>query len=276
MYNKLIDALKTEPAAYETTGIAFWDDEHVSKSMLQAHLSPLADGASRKHAFMEASVNWIATLPLPGQALLDLGCGPGLYAQLFAEKGFCVTGIDFSKRSIEYAKQAALGEGKNIRYLYQNYMEIDYTNAFDAVTLIYCDFGVLPPQSRKQLLGKIYAALKPNGLFIVDAWTPAQYLDFEDNMQTTYEDTGFWREEPYICIQKNKRYENQVFLEQYTIVTKENCETYNNWNHAFTPDELEADLQQAGFTMEGLYGNVAGPPFNDKSTSLCAVGKKAE
>ena len=38
--------------------------------------------------------------------LLDLEvCGPGLYSELFAESGYQVTGVDFSKRSIDYAQR---------------------------------------------------------------------------------------------------------------------------------------------------------------------------
>ncbi len=39
--------------------------------------------------------------------LLDLGCGAGIYSELLYDKGFSVTGIDFSKRSIEYAQNHA-------------------------------------------------------------------------------------------------------------------------------------------------------------------------
>ncbi|MGE5494383.1 MAG: methyltransferase domain-containing protein [Burkholderiales bacterium] len=35
--------------------------------------------------------------PVKRPRLLDLGCGPGIYAELFAKKGFCVTGVDFSQ-----------------------------------------------------------------------------------------------------------------------------------------------------------------------------------
>ena len=35
--------------------------------------------------------------------ILDLGCGPGLYAELLAKKGHSITGVDFSENSIQYA-----------------------------------------------------------------------------------------------------------------------------------------------------------------------------
>ena len=72
-----------------------------------------------------------------GKQLLDLGCGPGIYSELLYDKGFSVTGIDFSKRSIEYAQNHARETNRKIRYSYQNYLEMNYENEFDVIILIY-------------------------------------------------------------------------------------------------------------------------------------------
>lgn len=37
-----------KPPLYTKTEIPFWDDEHISLQMLNAHLNPDYDGASRK------------------------------------------------------------------------------------------------------------------------------------------------------------------------------------------------------------------------------------
>ncbi|MDL2229069.1 class I SAM-dependent methyltransferase [Treponema sp. OttesenSCG-928-L16] len=267
--------MQNPPRVYETTGIAFWDDEHISKSMLNAHLVPDSDGASRNHAFINKSAEWISSLPAPGRRLLDLGCGPGLYAEAFCRRGYQVSGIDFSKRSIEYARQSALRAGLNIDYAYQDYLTINFRNEFDIAVLIYCDFGVLAPGVRKSLLEKVHAAMKPGGLFLVDAFTPRQYRDFTDKISATFEEAGFWRPKPYICIKREKRYEAEHFLEQYVVITEDEQQTYNLWNHAFSQEELGHDLESAGFADIEYYGDVSGGPLaNQNSTTICAVCKK--
>lgn len=273
LYRHVIQTMKNLPAVYETTGIAFWDDEHISKSMVHAHFAPDRDGASRKHTLIQKSVEWISTLPVSGNRLLDLGCGPGIYAELFHDKGYAVTGIDFSKRSIEYARQSALRTGKNIVYAYQDYLTIDFREEFDIVTLIYCDFGVLSPENRKVLLEKVYTAIKPGGLFLVDVFAPPQYADFTDTITASFEEGGFWRAAPYLCLKRDKRYENSNFLEQYTIITEAELQTYHLWNHAFSKEEIEHDLQNAGFGTK-LYADVTGRPFCQSSTTICAICKK--
>ena len=67
----------------------FWQDEYISKKLLAVHLDPHDDLASRKPGFMDRSAGWIGSLMPPAlyPRLLDLGCGPGLYAQRFAKAG---------------------------------------------------------------------------------------------------------------------------------------------------------------------------------------------
>ena len=104
MHNNLLTIFE-RPPLYKKMEIPFWDDEHISLQMLKAHLNPDFDGASRKLDFINKSVNWIARIAQPSEynELLDIGCGPGIYAEKFARFGYSVTGIDFSRRSISYA-----------------------------------------------------------------------------------------------------------------------------------------------------------------------------
>ena len=138
--------------------------------MLKAHLDPEIDAASRRHDFIEQSAKWIAQYckVRPGMKLLDLGCGPGLYAERFCKEGFRVTGLDYSRRSIAYAREHAEAETLPIDYHYNNYLDMDDREEGDAAVLIYCDYGVLPPESRKVLLKNVYGALKKDGIFILD------------------------------------------------------------------------------------------------------------
>lgn len=162
MIRELSDYLK-KPELYAPSTGMFWDDAHISKGMLAAHLNPHWDAATRRHEFLDRSVQWIAQIapPLQYKFLLDLGCGPGLYAQRFHNAGYSVTGVDFSKRSIAYAKEQSLLHNCAIRYRCQNYMTIDYTEQFDIITLIYCDYAVLSVSDRFLLLKKVYQALRP-------------------------------------------------------------------------------------------------------------------
>ena len=115
-----------EPPEMDAAGDSvFWQDDYISKKLLDVHLDPHDDLASRKPGFMDRSAGWIGSLMPPAlyPRLLDLGCGPGLYALRFAKTGYAVTGVDFSRRSVAYARDAAKTQGLAIDYICEDYLK---------------------------------------------------------------------------------------------------------------------------------------------------------
>lgn len=274
MNKKIIDFMKNLPLLYAESDDAFWDDEHISKYMLAAHLNPDCDNASRKQESIINSVNWIAGLCNGGvnKKLLDLGCGPGIYAELLAEKGFQVTGIDFSKRSIEYAVESSRKKNLKITYHYQNYLDIDWNKEFDVVLLIYCDFGVLAPESRRILLNKIYRALNPGGILILDVFHEPYVKTFKEMQSIRYEQGGFWSPETYVVIQRNQYYgKSKNTLEQYLVITEENCKCYNIWNQIYTQNLLEKEITEVGLDVVNFFDNVQGKEYTGLEETICGV-----
>jgi SAM-dependent methyltransferase len=266
-----------KPKLYAPSTDKFWDDEHISKGMLEAHLNPDWHAATRKLDFVDKSVKWIASIAQPTQfqQLLDLGCGPGIYAERFHKAGYTVTGIDFSKRSIEYAKEQTLLNKSNIEYYYQNYLTIDYIEQFDVITLIYCDYAVLSITDRLILLRKVYQALKPNGKFIFDVFTPLMRKE-ESRSWEYYEESDFWSEKPHICLESVYQYDDDdnTELRQYIVQTEETLNCYNIWDHFFTKEALLSEAQTAGFNAFEFYGDIAGKEFLDTGETICGVFTK--
>jgi SAM-dependent methyltransferase len=267
-----------KPDLFTVDANSFWDDEHISKKLLEAHLNSDDDAASRRSPFLDKSAAWIAQKAPPKQyaKLLDLGCGPGLYAERFATSGYAVTGIDFSKRSIEYAKEQALINKSEIDYHYQNYLTIDFDNEFDVVTLIYCDFGALSTASRHVLAKKIYRALKPGGKFILDVFTLIVYLGKSECRTWQYNDSGgFWSEKPYISLDSVYHYDGDTTeLRQSIVQTDEWGNCYNIWEHFFTKEELLSEMRAVGFDVFELYGDVSGKEFSDAGDTICGIVTK--
>ena len=115
-----LQQLQQRPEPFTPGEPLFWDDPHISKGMLASHLNPNVAGASRRPETIDRTVAWLVeTLGLrEGDAVVDLGCGPGLYASRLAERGLRVTGVDYSRRSIAYATQYADEHGLEIAYRY--------------------------------------------------------------------------------------------------------------------------------------------------------------
>lgn len=280
---KLIQVFEAHkaPALFENgkTQGDFWDNEHISSMMLMAHLNPNWDAASRRPETIEATCRWIQrTLGYrEGQQLLDLGCGPGLYTTRFHEQGLKVTGIDYSKRSLGYAKEQATKNGQVIEYLYQNYLEMDYCSVFDLVTLIYCDFGVLSESARSVLLRKIHEALKPGGHFVFDVWTPGNSeLSSVYKTWFIHEKQGFWKPTPHLELVDKQYFEaNLVSLKQHVIVEDETVvSVYNLWEQCYTPETITELLRENGFEVVSITGDLTGTVYEPSSKLIGVVAKK--
>ena len=181
----LLKILKEKPALYEPSPRNMWDNPHISKQMLAAHLDEGFDSATRKMGFVKESVGWIAcTLP-PARykRLLDLGCGPGIYAELFCRNGYEVTGVDISERSIRFARESARQKNLAIEYCRKDYTASGLGGSYDLITLIYCDFGVLARDTRVKLLARIYESLLPHGALLFDVFKPVKYKGMKEAIQ---------------------------------------------------------------------------------------------
>jgi len=213
-----------KPTIYEKGDSSMWTDDHISKKLLEIHLNPELDSASRTTESINKTVEFISHFcKESSMSILDLGCGPGLYLERLAELGHRCTGIDFSKNSISYAKNQAKEKGLEINYLCQNYLELDFENQFDLVILIYTDLGVLLPVEREELLNKIHRALKPGGVFIFDLVNDKNLEEkFQEEQTLVFEYNGFWKPVPYMELANGFHYpDEKVFLKQHTIIDEE-------------------------------------------------------
>jgi SAM-dependent methyltransferase len=268
---------RPEPFQYYTAS-DLWTDEHTSKQMLAFHLNGDIDISSRKTQFINRSVEWIVSeFDISSESkVADFGCGPGLYASRMAKYGAQVTGIDFSARSIEYAKEVAVREQLNIYYVKQNYQEFETEDRFDLVMMIMCDFCALSPEQRKVLLSKFHTILKPGGSVLLDVYAiPAFEQREEIAMYELNQLNGFWSADKYYGFLNSFKYDKEkVVLEKYTIVERDRTRTVYNWLQYFAPEDLEREFTDAGFSVKKFYSDVAGTQFDQNSAEFAIIAER--
>lgn len=270
--------LQEKPAPFTPGEPLFWNDPHISKQMLDVHLNPNIDAASRKPEVIDRTIKWlIEILGLqPGASLLDLGCGPGLYASRLAQAGFHLTGVDYSLRSIKYASAYARENDLDVVYRYQNYLELDDENLYDAAFLIYGDFCPLNPKERAMLLKNIQRALKPNGYFVLDVTTREHRKKYGNKNNWYVAPSGFWKPGLHLVLEEGFDYpEQSIWLDQYTVIeADEKISVYRNWFQDYTPETITAELSQGGFSVESLWSDLTGEPYNSASEWIGVISRK--
>ena len=271
--------LQHKPEPFTPGEPLFWDDPHISTQMLAAHLNPDSDAASRKPETIDRAVTWlIETLALrPGASILDLGCGPGLYASRLAQAGFHVTGVDYSHRSIEYATQQAKENSLNITYRYQNYLELADENQYDAALLIYGDFCPLNPEQRARLLQNIHRALRPDGKFVLDVTTRACRKKYGNKNGWYAAPSGFWKAGLHLVLEEGFDYpEQSIWLDQFTVIeTDGKVSVYRNWFQDYTPEIITDELAKGNFIVEGLWGDLTGGSYAPDSEWIGLITRRA-
>jgi len=274
-----LEKINERPVPFESyTASELWTDEHTSKQMLAFHLNENIDVASRRAAFIDRSVDWIVSRfgVSKDTTVADFGCGPGLYAARLARKQAKVTGIDFSRRSIQYAIEEAERSGLSIRYVNENYLDFETEDRFDLVLMIMCDFCALSPKQRRQMLGKFHKLLKPGGHVLLDVYSLASFEQREEIAR--YEVSlldGFWSPDKYYGFLNTFKYEKEkVVLDKYTIVEADRLRTVYNWLQYFDPDAITVEFAESGFKVDELYSDVAGSTFDPKAGEFAVVASK--
>jgi SAM-dependent methyltransferase len=102
---------------------------------------------------------------LPPGTALDLGCGEGCNAIWLAERGWQVTGVDFSAAGLEKARRLVAERGVEVSWLHADLLEYQpRPGAFDLVIVLYIQ---LPAAQLSAAMKKAVASLAPGGTLLV-------------------------------------------------------------------------------------------------------------
>jgi SAM-dependent methyltransferase len=268
---------RPEPFSRYTT-IDMWNDDHVSEHMLAAHLDVASDLASRNLTFIRRSSEWMKAYfgIAPQTRIMDFGCGPGLYAAEWARMGAEVSGIDASKRSIEYAIQSAHRENLPIRYVNGDYLEHSFAKRYDLITMIFCDYCALGPAQRQRLHMKWNAILKPGGHILFDVHSIMHFDSISESRSLDYYSNGFWSSKPHYVFRNAYRYDcEQLLLTQFVVVEPNRIRTFYNWLQCFSTEKLHAELRKAGFKVKETFGSIAGDPVTADAKEIAVVVENA-
>jgi SAM-dependent methyltransferase len=193
-----------------------------------------------------------------GSHLLDVTCGPGLYAVELARRGCRVHGVDFSPASIRHARQLAAeaGVAQRCTFQLQDVRALDVSpGRFDAALFLYGQLAVFTPQETADLLRRCANALQPAG------WLVVELLSFEhiqkDSSSWWYtDDAGLWGDFPFLHLGERHWYpEENLSLEQFHIINLETGDLgkYTLTDQAYPAATMIAILHHAGFGQVHVY-----------------------
>jgi SAM-dependent methyltransferase len=227
-------------------GGSIWRDPHVQEQLLAAHLDEATTAATRSPEAVRRTLELATRGVPPGGSVLDLGCGPGLYAQRLADRGFDVTGVDLNAASVRHARGQAAG---SIRYLEADYTATMPEGPFDLVLLVYLDFGTHLPEVQRARLGAVRSRLRPGGRLVLDHLDASAAAAHRPGRDWEASATGgFWSADPYLVL-------TETFVDaealarriRYTLLTGAMVRRFDVWEHCYSEEAMRALLAAAGF-----------------------------
>lgn len=212
------------------------------------------------------------------KSVLDLTCGTGSQVFFLAERGYDVTGADFSPALLVQARNRALRERVNVNFI-EGDMRTLKVGQFDAVITIFNAVGHLTKTGFEKAMRNIHSNLKDRGLYVfdilnLDAMTDQTVASLAMCVQKEVHGTKIY------TIQCSTVDRANGFLTSYDhYVLQKNAEKPESFNHKFslqiyTAKELREMLVKNGFEVLGQY-DLDGTEFVEKKTlNILTVARK--
>lgn len=232
-----------------------WHESDFSRRMLREHLSQEHDAASRRTSIIDQHVTWIhhEILNETPSKVLDLGCGPGFYADRLSRLGHAVTGIDFSPASIDYARQHSMGT-----FILGDILTHELGTGYDLVMLVFGELNAFAPADAAHLINRAYDALKPGGQLLLEVHTYDAVKRIGSEPASWHTTTsGLFSDQPYLCLTESL-FENERSLSHYYVfdAASGGMTHYLAMHQAYSDEDYRALLRR--FERVTFYPSLTG------------------
>lgn len=190
-----------------------------------------------------------------GAKILDMACGAGRHAVIFARKDFDVTGVDLSENLLAIANQSAQKENLKIKFVQSDIRNFEAKNKFELVINLFTSFGYFESDEENfSVLHKAYNLLSDNGFFVLDFFN-AYYLQ-ENLVEFSEENLGD------VGIKQFRKIINNRVTKKIIIAKNGSSSTYEESVRMFTQDDLVDAVQNIGFEIHKTFGDFLGSEFD--------------
>lgn len=265
-----------KPKVFEEGKNNIWNEEKFSEYVLNSHLNSEIYGGSKDKDFIERATSYIYKNYPPEyyNNFLDIGCGPGLYAEKLDKKGYKVTGIDFSVNSIKYAKEKSRGE---VNYILGDLRTVDIKEKINISMIIYQTYATLPYKERINFLRRIYQMTEKKGLLILDVPSSNVFSQYQDlKIWERMEPNNMFIEDGFLLLYMIQKYKKDILLKKsvYMLESGEIIE-FNDWMKHFDIDEIKKEISEY-FNIIEVLSELDGSTYEKNSDTITLICEKKE
>lgn len=192
-----------------------------------------------------------------GSWILDAPCGFGRHSLALARLGYRVTGADRSPMLIEHARRLSAELEATPEWLVADYRELPLReSSFDAVINLHTSLGFEAGVGDAQAIQEFHRVLRPGGSLVIEINHLDLFLaSFSPSSEEDFGDHG------KLIIERDFDAASRVNRMHHTRVEDSARETLLMEMRVYAPDELEALVDDAGFTSRHRFGSLNGDAF---------------
>jgi len=188
----------------------------------------------------------------PQSHILDLCCGTGRHAIRLAELGYSVTGLDISPDFLNVAAEKSSKSDLSIEWINKDMRDIPFEDKFDLVFIMFGAWGFFEEDRENYVVFEgVSRALKKHGHFVLDFFNRDWIVQHFQPKHWAEREMGYYLEKRHFDIHAGRLNTESVFIKRDGAIIQ-----WETSLRAFTLQEIESMLQQAGLSIINVYGNL--------------------
>ncbi|GAA3890567.1 class I SAM-dependent methyltransferase [Streptomyces sedi] len=205
----------------------------------------------------------------PGTRVLDLACGPALYAVPLARAGCRVTGVDLSAPMLERARTACEAAGVDVRLVRGDMLTHVEPESYDEAINVFTSFGYFDDrEDNLTVLRNARASLRPGGRMLVDVMGREVVAGWIGRPQVVELPDAY-------VIQRDTVLDEWTRLRtDWTMVRGEHAREVSITSYLYGASELRALFDEAGFVDVEVYGDFDRSPYDQRARRLIVRGTR--
>ena len=198
--------------------------------------------------------------------IIDLCCGQGRHAFLFAREGFEVYGFDLSRTLLQVAKYKN-DQSNNTFFIQADMRYIPAMHSFDLLLNLFTSFGYFETDiENKTVFQQFHQVLKTGGYFVFDYFhTPYIVANLERYQSEQIGD---------LTVEQERFIEGSRVQKIIRLNRQGKQSTFYESVKMYKPDQILKMMEETSLSVRYIFGDYRGSPLSEDSERIIIIGQK--
>jgi SAM-dependent methyltransferase len=210
----------------------------------------------------EAAGLWTLLRLAPGARVIDIGCGHGKHALTLADCGAQVIGLDFAVALLDRARELAADRGTQVRWIRGDMRRLPVRSGCADAAVMIDAFGFFDTEDEHDaVLREAARVVAIGGRLTVKVLNGAPVLN-------GFHETAREERDGVVVLMSNTlALDPPRMTQRLSVSGSRGTGEYERRQRLYRADELCAALEHAGFSVEGVFADADGTPFDQAASA---------